>query len=241
MRHLLRARAEALRDLKTAQFRLNALLLRQDSRYTGQATGRPAHLRWRAEVVCPTPAPPIVFQEDVRAVTEHTERLRRLAPARHDQVTPWRLAPVVEALQAPMGMQFPVAVTIVAELGELTRFDTPRQLMNDLGLTPSEYSSGERRRQGGLTNTGTMPARRALVAGAWAYRDPANVSRHRQLRLENLPNGIQDISGTAQVRLCQQYRQLGARGQHATQVVVAIARELAAFLGAIAQQLAVPP
>jgi hypothetical protein len=177
----------------------------------------------------------------VRAVTEHTERLRRLEQELHDQVTPWRLAPVVEALQALRGVQFTVAVTIVAELGDLTRFDTPRQLMNDLGLTPSEYSSGERRRQGGLTNTGNMHARRALVEGAWAYRYPAKVSRHLQLRLEKLPKSIQDISWKAQVRLCKRYRQLGARGKHAKQVVVAIARELAAFMWTIAQQVSVPP
>jgi transposase len=78
--------------------------------------------------------------------------------------------------------------------------------MNYLGLTPSEYSSGERRRQGGIPTTGHMHARRALVDGAWAYRDPAKVSRHLQLRLEKLPKGIQDISWKAQVRLCKRYR-----------------------------------
>src|SRR5207244_742239 len=131
------------------------------------------------------------------------------------------------------------AVTIVAELGDLTRVDTPRQLMHDLGLTPSEDSSGERRRQGGITTTGHMHARRALVEGAWAYRDPANVSRHLQRRLEKLPKGIQDIRWKAQVRLCTRYRQLGARGKHANHVVVAIARELAAVMWAIAQQVSV--
>ena len=94
------------------------------------------------EVVCPTPAQQIVFQEYVRAVNEHTERLQRLEQELHEQVTSWRLQPVVEALQALRGVQFTVAVTMVAELGDLTRFDTPRQLMKFLGLIPSEYSSG---------------------------------------------------------------------------------------------------
>jgi transposase len=205
-RDLSRAREEALRDLKTAKFRLKAFLLRQDIRYTGQAKWSPAHLRWLAEVVCLTPAQQIVFQAYVRAVTEHTERLQRLEQELHEPVKTWRLAPVVEALQALRGVQFTVAVTIVAELGDLTRFDTPRQLMSYLGLTPSEYSSGERRRQGGITKAGNTHARRALVEGAWAYRYPANVSRHLQLRLENLPKGLQDISGKAQVRLCKRYR-----------------------------------
>ena len=194
IRDLSRAREDALRDLKTAKFRLKAFLLRQDIRYTGQAHWSPAHLRCLAEVVCPTPAQQMVFQAYVRAVTEHTERLRRLEQDRHEQVTTWRLAPVVEALQALRGVQCTVAVIIVAELGDLTRVDTPRQLMNYLGLTPSEDSSGERRRQGGITKTGHMHARRALVEGAWAYHYPAKVRRRLQLRLEHQPKSMQDIS-----------------------------------------------
>jgi transposase len=157
-------------------------------------------------VVCHIPAQQIVFQEYVRAINEHTERLQRLAQALHEQVKAWRLHPVVEALQALRGVQFTVAVTRVAELGDLTRFDTPRQLMKFLGLIPSEYSSGERRRQGAITKAGNTHARRALVEGAWAYRYPAKVSRHLQLRLENQPKAVQDISWKAQVRLCKRYR-----------------------------------
>jgi transposase len=239
IRDLCRAREDVIRDLKAAKFRLKAFLLRQDIRYTGRATWGPAHLRWLSEVVCPTPAQQIVFQEYVRAVTEQTERLQRLEQALQDQVPTWRLAPVVGALQGLRGVQFTVAVTTVAELGDLTRFDTPRQLMSDLGLTPSEYSSGEHRRQGGITKTGNAHARRALIEGAWAYRYPAKVSRHLQLRLEKLPKSIQDISWKAQVRLCKRYRRLLARGKHANQVVVAIARELVGFMWAIAQQVSV--
>ena len=239
IRDLSRAREDTLHDLKTAKFRLKAFLLRHDIRYTGRATWGPAHLRWLSEVVCPTPAQQIVFQEYVRAVTEQTDRLQRLERELHEQVTAWRLCPVVDALQALRGVQFTVAVTTVAELGDLTRFDNPRQLMNYLGLTPSEYSSGERRRQGGITKTGNSHARRALVEGAWAYRYPAKVSRHLQLRLEKLPKPIQDVSGKAQVRLCKRYRQLSTRGKNPNQVVVAIARELSAFMWAIAQQVPV--
>jgi transposase len=239
IRDLSRAREDTLHDLKTAKFRLKAFLLRHDIRYTGRATWGPAHLRWLSEVVCPTPAQQIVFQEYVRAVTEHTDRLQRLEQELHEPVTAWRLCPVVDALQALRGVQWTVAVTTVAELGDLTRFDNPRQLMNYLGLTPSEYSSGERRRQGGITKTGNPHARRALVEGAWAYRYPAKVSRHLQLRLEKLPKPIQDVSWKAQVRLCKRYRQLSARGKNPNQVVVAIARELSAFMWAIAKQVTV--
>jgi len=111
--------------------------------------------------------------------------------------------------------------------------------MSYLGLTPSEHSSGERRRQGAITKTGNTHARRVLVEGAWAYRYPAKVSRHLQLRLEKVPKVIQDISWKAQVRLCKRYRRLIARGKNANQVVVAIAREMAAFVWASAREVEV--
>jgi transposase len=180
IRDLSRAREDAIGDLKTAKFRLKAFLLRHDIRSTGQASWNPAHLRWLSAVVCPTPAQQIVFQAYVRALTDHTERLARLDQALTEHVQTWRLAPVVDALQALRGVQFTVAVTTVAELGDLTRFDNPRQLMHYLGFTPSEYSTGERRQQGGITKTGNSHARRALMEGAWASRYPAKVSRHLQ-------------------------------------------------------------
>ena len=159
-------------------YRLKAFLLRQDIRDEGRANWNAAHLRWLAEVVCPTRAQQIVFQEYVRAVTEQQERLQRLERELLDEVKGWRLRPVVEAIQPLRGIDVTGAVILIAEVGDLTRFDTPRQLMSYLGLTPSEYSSGERRRQGGITKAGNGHARRALVEGAWAYRYPAKVSRH---------------------------------------------------------------
>src|SRR5262249_9141878 len=128
---------------------------------TGRAHWSPAHLRWLSEVVCPTPAQQIVFQESVQTVTEQTERLGRLELALHAQGQTWRFAPVVEALQALRGVQGTLAVTTLAALGDLTRFENPRQLMHYLGLTPSAYASGGRRQQGRMTNTGHTHARRA--------------------------------------------------------------------------------
>src|SRR5439155_6993765 len=148
IRDLRRAREETPRDLKAATLRRKAFVLRHDIRSTGRANWSPAHLRWLSEVICPTPAQQMVFQEYVQTVTEQTERLQRLEHELHEQVKTWRFQPVVEALQALRGVQFTVAVTTVAELGDLTRFDNPRQLMNFLGLTPWEFSSGARRQQG---------------------------------------------------------------------------------------------
>jgi transposase len=241
MRALTRAREDTIRDLQSATCRLKAFWLRHAIRDTGRATWGPAHLRWLSAVVCPTPPQHIVFQADVRAGNEQSARLPRLEHALQDQVTSWRLPPVVEALQALRGVQGTVAVTMVADIGDRTRFDTPRELMTCLGLIPSAYASGEPRRQGSLTTAGNAHARRALVAGAWAYRYPAKVSRHRHLRLETPPKVIPDLSWKVQVRLCQRDRRLVSRGKHPNVVTVAIARELTGFMWAIATQVPVTP
>jgi transposase len=129
IRDLTRAREDALSDCKDATFRLKAFLLRHDIRSTGRANWGPAHLRWLSEVVGATPAQQIVLQADVRAVSEHTARLQRLEHELHEHVSAWRLCPVVEALQALRGVQCPVAVTLGADMGDLTRFESPRELM----------------------------------------------------------------------------------------------------------------
>ena len=133
IRALTRAREDAISDLNDAKCRLQAFLLRQDIRYAGRANGGPAHLRWLAEVVWPTPAQHIVLQAYVRAVTEHTERLGRLDQALREQGTTWRWHPVVDALQALRGVQVTVALTMVAEMGDVTRFAHPSELMKFLG------------------------------------------------------------------------------------------------------------
>jgi transposase len=178
------------------------------ARYTGQATWGPAHRRWLSEVVCPTPAQHLVFHADVRALNEHTERLGRLEPALHAQVHAWRVYPGVDALQALRGVQCTVAVTTVAARGDLTRVEHPRPLMQCVGLIPADDSSGARRWQGTMTTAGHTEARRALVEGAWSSRDPANVSRQRQRRLEPPPQAIQEIRWKAHVRLCTRVRRL---------------------------------
>ncbi len=237
IRDVCRAREDAVKDLKAARLRLKSFLLRLGLRYAGRADWNDAHLRYLARVVCPTPAQQIVFQEALRAVSEAADRLSRLESELRDHVSSWRLRPLVAALQALRGVQDTVAITTVAELGDLTRFDTPRQLAAFVGLIPSEHSSGPSRRQGSITKAGNGHARRVLIEGAWAYRHPAKVSEAMQKRLERLPKHIQDIAWKAQVRLCKRYRRLVARGKHPNVAVTAVARELAAFMWAIARQV----
>jgi transposase len=147
------------------------------------------------------------------------------------------LYPLVEALQALRGVQWLVALTVVAELGDLTRFDSPRQLAAFVGLVPSEHSSGATRHQGGITKTGNGRARRALIEAAWAYRFNAKVSEQIRKRIEGLPRPIQDIAWKAQLRLCRRFRRLISRGKHPNVAVTAIARELLAFMWAIAREV----
>ena len=240
LRDLCRARDAARLTLKNAKLRLKAFLLRLGLHYVGRADWNAAHLRYLAKVVCPTPAQQIVFQESVRAVDEQVARLQRLEAELLERGPAWRLYPVVQALQALRGVQWLVAITVVAELGDLTRFDSPRQLSAFVGLIPSEYSSGTARRQGGITKAGNGRARRALIEAAWAYRHPAKVSQHIQTRIDALPKPIQDIGWKAQVRLCKRFRRLTARGKHPNVAVTAIARELIAFMWAIAKEVPVP-
>jgi transposase len=129
-------------------------------------------------------------------VNEHSERLQRQEQELHEHVQAWRLSPVVEALPALRGVQCTVAVTLVAAMGDLTRFESPRELMKCMGLIPSEYSSGEQRRQGSITKAGNTHARRVLVEGAWAYRYPAKVSRPLQRRYRSFHKTKTALDGT---------------------------------------------
>jgi transposase len=236
LRDRTRAREEAISALPDATVRLKACLLRPDIRSVGRANGGPAHLRWLADVVCPTPVQHIVLQDDVRAVSEPHERLHRLEPARQEPVTAWRLSPVVEALQALRGVPGPVAVPLGAAMGERPRFASPPELRKLLGLLPSEYASGAQRRQGASTQAGTTQARRVLGEGAGASRSPATVSRHVPLRLEKHPTVVQDIRGNAPGRRGKRPRRLGSRGHQATGVTVAMARALTGRMWARAQE-----
>jgi transposase len=239
IRDLCRARDAARLTLKNAKLRLNAFLLRLGLHDVGRADWNDAHRRYLAKVICPTPAQQIVFQEAVKAVDEQVDRLARLEAELRDLAPTWRLSPVVQALQALRGVQWLVAITVVAELGDLTRFDSPRQLAAFVGLIPSEYSSGAARRQGGITKAGNGRARRALIEAAWAYRHPAKISQHIQTRIDTLPKPIQAIGWKAQVRLCKRFRRLTARGKHPNVAVTAIAREVIAFMWAIAKEVTV--
>ena len=130
------------------------------------------------------------------------------------------------------------AATLIAELGDLHRFDRPQELMSYLGLCPSEHTTGADRQQGGITKMGNGYARRALVEAAHHYRAPARLTPHLQKRQEGLPKGVTDAAWEAQRRLHHRYRQLSGPGRKKAPVVItALARELSGFVWAIARQI----
>jgi transposase len=236
MRDLVRARQAAVRSLRQARQQLMSFLLRHGHHYQRSAWTQ-AHRRWLSGLKFDQPTLYIVLEDAIAAVEAATARRDRLEAQIEAALPEWSLAPVVEALQALRGIGLVAAATLVAELGDITRFTNPRQLMAYLGLVPSEHSSGNTRRQGGITKAGNGAARRMLIEAAWSYRFPARISREQLLRQEHLAKPIRDIAWKAQERLCRRYRKLARAGKLATVITTAIARELAGFIWAIARQV----
>jgi transposase len=238
VRDLVRAREAAADDLRRKRQQLLSFLLRHGRVYSGGGHWTLAHRRWLAKQSFEHAAQQIVFQEAIDAIEDSVQRLRRLEHQLVLIVPNWSMAPVVEAYQAMRGVSFLVAVIFAAEIGDVRRFDTPRQLMSFLGLVPAESSTGDTVRRKGLTLAGNRRARRALVEAAWTYRYPARVSETLRARLDGLPKAVRDIAWKAQVRLCARYRRLSATGKKLPVVAAAIAREMAAFLWAIGREVA---
>jgi transposase len=238
VRDLVRAREAAAEDARKKRQQLLSFLLRHGRIFMGHKHWSLAHRRWLAEQTFERPAQQIVFQDAIDAIEDAAARLCRLDEQLAAIVPTWSMAPVIEAYQAMRGVSFVVAVTFVAEIGDLRRFAKPRQLMAYLGLVPSEHSTGETVRRGGLTLAGNRRARRVLIEGAWSYRYPARVSETLRARLEGLPKAVREIAWKAQIRLCARYRKLTTAGKKTPVVIAAIAREMAAFLWAIARHVA---
>jgi len=241
IRDLSRARETAVEDLRRKRQLVTAFLLRHGRTYPGKTTCGGRHTRWLAEQAFEHPAQRTVLQEGVNAVRDAGERLERLEAALAEIVPTWSMAPVVAAYQAMRGVNFITAVTFVAEVGDVRRFDTPCQLMSYLGLVPSERSTGNTVRRGAITKTGNRRARRVLVEGAWTYRYGARIGRRLLDRMGDLPEAVRTIAWKAQTRLCGRYRKLNAAGKRSTVIATAIAREMAAFLWAIAREVSPAP
>ena len=238
MRDLVRARLDAVHALRRARQQLSGFLLRQGCHY-----GRPAwtklHRRWLAGLSFEQAVHHIVLEDYIAGGRSRRGAARSADGTDRGDAAGLDAGPGVAALQTMRGMALVNAATLIAELGDLSRFANPRQLMAYLGLVPSEHSSGASVKRGGITKAGNGAARRLLIEAAWSYRFPARLSRELLLRQENQPKPIRDIAWKGQVRLCARYRRLARTGKPANVVTTAIARELTGFIWAIARR--VPP
>jgi transposase len=239
VRDLSRAREAVVEDLRRKRQQVSAFMLRHGRVYPGKRTWTVRYMRWLGEQRFEHPAQRVALDEMLNAVKDASERQSRLETALAEIIPGWTMAPVVAAFQAMRGISFVAAATVVAEIGDMRRFATPRQLMSYLGLVPSERSTGDTVRRGPITKTGNRRARRVLVEGAWTYRYGARMSREILERTRDVPKTVRDIAWKAQSRLCARYRRLTSAGKLKTVTTTAIAREMAAFLWAIARE--VPP
>lgn len=235
IRDLTRARE----DMKTielkARQRLGAYLLRHGRVYdSGKSRWTKMHFRWLEQIRFDSPIQQIVLQEYIDAVKDAQRRIAGLEEQMRQALIGWSLRPVAEALMALRGVRLIAAMTILAELGDISRFDSPRELMAYLGLVPSEHSSGPNRRQGAITKTGNGHVRRIVVESAWNYRFPARKTRVIEQRAKQTSAAVQAIAWAAQKRLCGRYRRLVEAGKLNKQVTTAVARELVGFIWAIA-------
>jgi transposase len=241
LRDLVRAREDARQDQHRARHRLSQFLLRHGKRppQDVKKTWTQKYLTWIKEKVhFDQPALEVTLLDYVHEGEHMAERIQRLEKAITEaiQKAPPQMRAVVEALQALRGVAQITAVTVVAELGHLSRFQSPRQLMGYRGLVSSEYSSGNPILRGSITKTGNAHLRRVIVESAWAYQHRPWIGgfllrRQRDLQLE--PE-VQEIAWKAQWRLHTRYKTLSAAGKKKPQIVTAVGRELLGFIWAIA-------
>jgi len=236
IRDLSRAREDAVKSRLQMRQQLKGFLLRHGRIYAGKTSWCQAHGRWLSELKFDEAAAQIAFTEYWLATQAADQRVQRLTTALETSIGGWRFEPVVLALQALRGVAAITAIGLIAEIGDLSRFEHPRKLMGYLGLVPSERSSGERVSRGSITKTGNTHARRLLTEAAWNYRFDARIGRLAHARQKDLPESITAIAWKAQLRLSKRHALLKERGVQANKVCVAVARELAGFVWAIGRQ-----
>jgi transposase len=216
---------------RKARQQLNAFVLRHGCAWPAkQGRWTQTHYNWLEAMTFEQHFLQIVLQEYIDAVKAATQRVSDMTEQMMRLLPNWSLGPVVESLVALRGVDKLSAMVLLAELGDISRFDSPRQLMAYLGLVPSEHSSGGRRRQGGITRSGNGRARRILVESAWSYRFQARQTVHLKRKARDASDEAKAIAWRAQKRLCGRYRTLTQAGKNTKLVCVAIARELVGFI-----------
>ena len=238
MRDLTRARETTMMDLRSKRQQVSAFLLRQGLHYSeGKKTWTKTHMNWLASQKLEYAEQRLVFEEMMLAMRQMRERLERLEQAIRVAVPDWSLAEVVTALMAMRGLDLISAATFLAEIGDLSRFQHPGELMGYLGLVPSENSTGDKIKRGSITKAGNRRARRMLVECSWSYQHPPRVGQEKQEKVAAAPRAVREIAWKAQCRLHKRYRALTRRGKRKTVAITAVARELAGFIWAVSREI----
>ena len=241
LRDLVRARETAKQDQLRARNRLSKFLLRHGRRApAGIKAWTQKHEQWiKEQVHFEQPAQEYTLLDYLHEVEHMGERMRRLEQAIEEAVklAPPQMQEVIQALQALRGVAQISAVTIVAELGKISRFERPRQLMGYSGVVPSEHSSGKRIQRGQITKTGNAHLRRIAIEAAWAYRHRPVIGAALRKRQEGLSEEVKEIAWKAQHRLHKRFRTLSAAGKEKQKLVTAVGRELLGFIWAIGVQV----
>jgi transposase len=231
-----RAREAAKQDQLRARHRLSKFLLRTGRRpVVGMKAWTEPYMAWVRQVGFEQAAQQATFLDYLHEVDHMAARVKRLEQTITEAVklaSP-QVQEVVKGLQALRGIAEISAVTIVAELGQISRFDTARQLMGYSGAVPSEDSSGKRKQRGSITKTGNAHLRRIVVEAAWSYRHRPAIGPRLRKRLEGVPEPIKEIAWKAQVRLSKRYARLAAAGKDQRKIITAVGRELVGFIWAI--------
>ena len=236
VRDLVRARHAGNQDLKQARQRIQSFLLKHAASSYSAKPWTARHRQWLAGRRFPHEAQQIAFQSYLNAMEQALSRRGDLEAQIRSLVPLWSLGTLVDALQALRGVALVIAVTLVAEVGDMRRFANPKQLMAYLGLTPGEYSSGSSVRPRGITKAGNSSVRTLLYEAAWSYRLTPKVGSYMQQHMpREIPQQVKDIAWKAQLRLCKRYRQLLARGKKPQVAITAVARELIGFMWSIGQ------
>ena len=233
LRDLVRLRMSLKESIRRARQRIGHFLLRQDRRW-GKPNWTAPHRAWMKDLKFEQSAHRACLSSSLAVLEDLERRLHEVELDLQRELADWQLKPVVDSLRALRGVDELTAVGLLAELGDLRRFPDAGRFMSYLGLTPSEWSSGGRRRTGALTKTGNGAARRLLTESAWTYRHPARETRHLQRKAANASDYAKERAWAAQKRLCRRYQEFLKRGTNVKTAVSAIARELAGFVWDIA-------
>jgi len=231
IRDLVRARNDFKIQEKKAKQQLNGFVLRHGHSWpNNKMRWNQTHFNWLESLKFPHDWQQVVLQEYIEAVRAAGERVADMTKQMEMILPQWSLAPVVYSLVALRGFGKLSAMGFMAELGDVSRFRSPSQLMGYVGLVPSEHSSGNRRKQGSITKAGNTHVRRLLVESAWSYRFPARQTEHMKRKAKTASEGAKKIAWKAQKRLCGRYRSLIESGKMSKVATVAVARELTGFI-----------